>query len=427
VIDLGGKGIEMKQQVRVIKTQHDYDVALASLSALMDAEFASGSVKEQEMELLALVIESYERTKVAPVTPDAIEAILFRMDQQKLGKKDLVPYIGSLSKVSEVLSRKRPLSLSMIRKLHTGLQIPAEVLIGDSDDQNVDFGTDPQYNYSKFPLQEMVERNYFPAFSGGIKQAKDYAEDLIRKFMRGSLGDMTRPALLRAPLHQSGSRVMDEYALLIWRIAVLKKARSQKVGAKYKDGTITSEWLRDLVKLSRFDKGPRLAQEFLADSGIVLVVEDHFKKTYLDGAAMLDDRNPIVALSLRHDRLDNFWFALMHELVHVQKHLNGARLFIADNLDDKTRSSKEEQEADAGARDALIPKSEWENSAVKLDHSAESAIALADKLRIHSAIVAGRVRFETDNWRVLTGLLGAKGEVRKNFEDQLKGVQTLVG
>lgn len=422
----GEKGLEMKQQVRVIKTQRDYDATLARLSTLMGEEFAPGSGKEQELELLALVIESYERSKVAPIVPDAIEAILFRMDQQKFSKKDLVPYIGSLSKVSEVLSKKRPLSLSMIRKLHVGLGIPAEVLIGSTDDEEVDLGAEPQYNYCKFPLQEMLERNYFPDFKGGIKQAKEYAEDLMRKFLRGSFGDMTRPALLRAPLHQSGSRVMDEYALLVWRIAVLKKARSQKIGSQYKEGTITDEWLRDLAKLSRFDKGPQLAQEFLADSGIVMVVEEHFKKTYLDGAAMLDDKTPIVALSLRHDRLDNFWFALMHELVHVQKHLKDSHIFIADNLEDKTRSSSEEHEADDGARDALIPSAEWEKSVVKSDNTAESAIALADKLRIHPAIVAGRVRYETKNWSALRGLSGSKGEVKKNFEDQLLRPQALV-
>jgi HTH-type transcriptional regulator/antitoxin HigA len=121
----------MKQQIRVIKTQRDYDAAIGRLSALMDKELAFGSNAEAELELLALVIESYERSKIAPVSPDPIEAILFRMDQQQLGKKDLVPYIGSLSKVSEVISRKRPLSLAMIRKLHTGLNIPADVLIGN--------------------------------------------------------------------------------------------------------------------------------------------------------------------------------------------------------------------------------------------------------------------------------------------------------
>jgi antitoxin component HigA of HigAB toxin-antitoxin module len=91
----------MKQQVRVIKTQHDYDAAIARLSALMDDEIASDSIEEAELELLALVIESWERSKVAPVSPDPIDAILFCMDQQNLSKKDLVPYLGSLSSAEQ--------------------------------------------------------------------------------------------------------------------------------------------------------------------------------------------------------------------------------------------------------------------------------------------------------------------------------------
>ncbi len=412
----------MKQQVRVIKTQCDYDAAIVRLSALMDQELMSGSNKEAELELLALVIESYERSKVEPIKPEPIEAILFRMDQQNLSKKDLIPYLGSLSKVSEVLSRKRSLSLAMIRKLHSGLGIPAEVLIAGSDEEGLNLGSEPQYEYSKFPLQEMLERGYFAEFTGDLKQVKEYAEDLVRKFMRGMGGDSTSLALLRAPLHQNGSRLMDDYALLIWRIAVLSKARHQKTSNRYVEGTITADWLRDLAKLSRFEQGPKLAQEFLADSGIVLVIEEHFKKTYLDGAAMLDDDVPIVALTLRHDRLDNFWFALLHELVHVQKHLkkSTSHVFIADNLDDKTRSSQEEQEADDGAREALIPSAEWLNAAVKVIPTQENATALANKLRIHPAIVAGRVRYETNNWRILNNL---KGEVRKIFENQLGGLQ----
>ncbi len=412
----------MKQQVRVIKTQCDYDAAIARLSALMDQELMSGSNKEAELELLALVIESYERSKVEPIKPEPIEAILFRMDQLNLSKKDLIPYLGSLSKVSEVLSRKRSLSLAMIRKLHSGLGIPAEVLISGSDEEGLNLGSEPQCDYSKFPLQEMLERGYFAEFTGGLKQVKEYAEDLIRKFMRGMGGDSTSLVLLRAPLHQNGSRLMDDYALLIWRIAVLNKARHQKTPNRYVEGAITADWLRDLAKLSRFEQGPKLAQEFLADSGIVLVIEEHFKKTYLDGAAMLDDDVPIVALTLRHDRLDNFWFALLHELVHVQKHLkkNTSHVFIADNLDDKTRSNVEEREADDGAREALIPSAEWDNAAVKVMPTTENAIALANKLRIHPAIVAGRVCYETNNWRILNNL---KGEVRKVFENQLGGLQ----
>ena len=409
------------KQIRVIKTQCDYDDAVTRLSALMDEEIKVGSNKEGELELLALVIEAYERTKVDPVSPDPIEAILFRMEQMKLGKKDLVPYFGSLPKVSEVLARKRPLSLSMMRKVHKGLGIPAEILLANADAEDIDLTEDPQYDGCKFPWAELLSRGYFPSVTGGVRAAKENWEELLRAFMKDVLSVPRTQALLRARLHQTGSRMMDDYALLAWQIVVLKKARQQKHNLKsqYKTGSITAEWLRDLAKLSRFEHGPRLAIEYLADIGIVLVFEEHFKKTYLDGAAMLDDGVPVVALTLRHDRIDNFWFALIHELVHVQKHLKSDHLFIADNLDDKTRSSKDESEADADAGEALIPAAEWAASAVSTNPTSANAIALADKLRIHPAIVAGRVRHATDNWRLLKGMTG---EVRHLFDDQFGGV-----
>ena len=407
----------MKQQVKVIKTQRDYDAAIVRLSALMDEEMTPGSSKEAELELLALVIESYERSKVEPVQLDAIEAILFRMDQIGLKKVDLVPYMGSLPKVSEVLARKRPLNLSMIRKLHQGLGIPADVLLAQTEDA-VDLGEVLPYDTSKFPFKEMFARGYFKDFCGTLRDAKDKTEELIRGFMRGFNLQPIHQARLRAPMHQSGSRLMDDYALLTWHVAVLKKARELKVKSPCVKGSLTDERLRELARLSRFEQGPRLAQEFLADMGVALVFEDHFSKTYLDGAAMFDGDLPVVALTLRHDRLDNFWFALLHELVHVQRHLNPERLFIADNLEDKVhQQTTEEREADEGARDILIPQAKWLASSLTAEPTMEAAMALADKLRIHPIIVAGRVRHETGNWRLLSSI---KADVRRLFADQLQ-------
>ena len=81
------------------------------------------------IDLLATLVEVYEEKHFPMESPDPVEAILFRMEQQALKQRDLVPYIGSKSKVSEVLSRKRPLSLNMIRALSEGLGIPAEILV----------------------------------------------------------------------------------------------------------------------------------------------------------------------------------------------------------------------------------------------------------------------------------------------------------
>ncbi len=93
----------------------------------MDAE--PGSADEEALELWGLLIREYEKEHYPIELPDPIDAILFRMEQAGLKPKDLIPYIGSQSKVSEVLNRKRRLSLTMIRALQQGLGIPAEVLL----------------------------------------------------------------------------------------------------------------------------------------------------------------------------------------------------------------------------------------------------------------------------------------------------------
>lgn len=115
--------------MKLIKSDHEHEQALARLVALMDADPPEGSQEADELDVLALLIEQYEQVHFPMDPPDPIEAIEFRMDQMGLKNKDLVPYIGSAPKVSEVLNRKRPLSLTMIRKLSDGLGISADVLI----------------------------------------------------------------------------------------------------------------------------------------------------------------------------------------------------------------------------------------------------------------------------------------------------------
>jgi HTH-type transcriptional regulator/antitoxin HigA len=113
---------------KVLKTARDYKAALAYIERLMDQP----SPDEDELELWSLLVEKYEEERFPIATPDPIEAIRFRMDQAGLQPAGLQPYLQSKSKVSEVMNRKRPLSLSMIRALHRGLKIPAEVLVQES-------------------------------------------------------------------------------------------------------------------------------------------------------------------------------------------------------------------------------------------------------------------------------------------------------
>jgi|GEM_PF-815456 len=116
---------------RVLKNGEDHALAMARLIELASSDLSPETQEFDEFELLGLLIEHYE-SKIFPMDkPDPIDAIKFRMDQQGLTQADMKQYIGSSSKVSEVLNRKRPLSLSMIRRIHDGLGIPADILIQD--------------------------------------------------------------------------------------------------------------------------------------------------------------------------------------------------------------------------------------------------------------------------------------------------------
>ena len=115
-------------KAKVLKTDQDYKAATAYLERLLSAP----KPDEDELELWSLLVEKYEEERFPIDAPDPIEAIRFRMEQAGLQPADLNPYLQSKSKVSEVMNRKRPLSLSMIRALHRGLKIPAEVLVQET-------------------------------------------------------------------------------------------------------------------------------------------------------------------------------------------------------------------------------------------------------------------------------------------------------
>lgn len=117
-------------KAKVIKSRSDYEAALGRIEALMDAK--RKTPQGDELELLSLLVHEYEERVFPMDKPDPVTAIRFRMSQQGLEAKDLVPMLGSRSRVSEVLSGRRSLSLKMIRNLVRRLGIPAEILLGVS-------------------------------------------------------------------------------------------------------------------------------------------------------------------------------------------------------------------------------------------------------------------------------------------------------
>ena len=114
--------------IQPIKTEDDYKTALSRIDVLMDA--LPGTKRGDEIDILATLVEAWERKHFPIESPDPVDAILFRMQQMGINRKALERYLGGRSRVSEVLNRKRSLSMNQVRKLHDGLNIPLENLIG---------------------------------------------------------------------------------------------------------------------------------------------------------------------------------------------------------------------------------------------------------------------------------------------------------
>ncbi len=393
---------------KIIKNETEYEAALEQLDLLMDA--TAGSAKGESLELWATLIDLYER-EVHPIElPTAIEAIRFRMDQAGLKQQDLVPYLGSRSKVSEVLSGKRPLSLAVMRKLHDELGIPAEVLLQEPEAKL------PAHlegiDWHHFPLKAMLNRGWLTEVDRDLPVVKERAEEYLTRWA-APLGDYAlEPALLRQHVRSGGKS--DGYALSAWKIRVSLLAFEQNLPA-YQPGTITLDFIGDLVRLSYLDNGPLLAREFLHKHGIHFVVEGHLPHTHLDGAAIkMPGGAPLVALTLRHDRLDNFWFTLCHELAHIALH------FDSDDCDaffddlDQAEANSLEGEADKWAGEALIQSEAWKAADLCRQPTLERVRSFAAAMRINPVIPAGRVRRETGNYR-LFGKFVAGEKVRQFF------------
>jgi HTH-type transcriptional regulator/antitoxin HigA len=395
---------------KLIKNEEQYEEYLIIAESLIDLDPEPGSREGDELELLTLLIEKYEDEHYPIDFPDPIEAIKFRMEHQGITQKELASFIGTPSKVSEVLNRKRPLTLKMIRALNKHLDIPAEILLGqEGKSLPKDFA---DIRWEKFPITEMINKNYFKFFHGTISEAKAMAEELIRPLIENA-----KPLIVTAPLYRqhirSGSEI-DWYALLAWHAKVLSETKNISMNIQYSQKTINEKLLKELVSLSVYDEGPKLAQEFLHRNGIFLIIEPNLSHTHIDGSTLwIKPDNPVIALTIRYDRLDNFWFTLLHEIAHLKLHFDKSDyISFVDNLDFKSKEQIE-LEADTFAKQALIPKQCWNNDLLD-NYNSDVIVEFSKKVGVHYAIVAGRIRWENNNYKLLSNWVGYR-QVRNLF------------
>lgn len=385
---------------KLIRSEADYDKALSRLEELMDAR--AGSTEGDELDLLSTLIERYEEERFPIEAPTPLAAIRFRMEQEDLSARDLEPYIGSRARVSEVLSGERPLSIDMIRALHQHLGIPAESLIRAEPVAD----TGPVLEPSRPVLKLLYD---WKVMNRG---------ELYGSFLSRACGGAPAVAMLRKTRTERTNAKTDPAALQAWCASVLLRSNSCSVSARFDADKLDFPTVRQIASLSVRDDGPKAVRSALADLGIAFVVFPHLPGTHLDGAAMRrGDGNPVIALTLRHDRIDNFWFTLLHELAHVRKHLSDETLVIFDDLDLKSTETRE-QEADELAEVALVPDDLWEKTDLGEYASTAQILDLAARANVNPAIIAGRWQRQHRDFRKFSRLLG-HGTVQAMFAHEL--------
>lgn len=392
---------------KIIKTDEQYRTYLTEVERLAADDPVQGTSDGDRLELLAKLVEDYEKERFKFDRPDPVSAILFRMDEQGLRQKDLAPILGGKNRVSEILSRKRPLTLAMVRALSDSLRIPAELLIREPEP--------PQYGEEsvedEIPLPHLVKSGWF----GGGEATRLTTAAVVKRYLKPPHG----PLYLRRTITYGATPETNKTNLRLWVGKVRELAlESRRRRGPLRADTLNEEFLGYVAKLSWTEKGPKVAQEFLAEKGIALVVWPALPQTRLDGAAMLDQGGaPIIGITIRNDRLDSFWFTLLHELAHAWKHLPEKDIAITDeSVEDERDDDSKEAEANRLARDAFIPRSLWKRSEAFLRPSVETINTLADKLHISPAIVAGRLRREKTGYAAFGKLVGNR-QVRKLFPE----------
>ena len=393
-------------ELRIIKTGEQYRRYLAEVEKLAERDPDPDSQEGARLELLAKLVEDYEKAKFVFEKPDPVDAIMFLMEEEGLPQKDSADLLGGKNRASEVLARKRPLTLPMIRALYERLDIPAALLIREPGPAYVN---SDEFQINDVPTDLLVARRW-----------GDSAED-VKTWAQRLLAPAGSPAYLKHTLTVGGSKRTNRTNLWLWLAHVREIADSRTyLQGRFRKENLNEETIRYLVRLSWMERGPQLAKEFLEEKGIALVIEPHLPSTWLDGAAMLGRNGlPIIGLTLRDDRLDNFWFTLVHECIHVWKHLDstGFRAIADENIErPDTDTIAIEKEANELAAELLLPRGAWRRSDAYLNPSAAAIQQLAAKLQINPAIVAGRLRFERQDYSLFTKLVGLR-QARISFPE----------
>ena len=377
------------------------NISFEGVQKLAATVSSNGSVAPHLLDLCELTRQVFKEFQDFYGAPsEVIKAVL---QARGLESSYLAKILNSRSRASEVLSGKKLPSLKEIRTICSNLAIPADLLI---------FGDSKAVDFSRYPVADMVKSGFI---SEDVRKKDKAMEHAITEFFAraGLTPEKIQAACFRKTEKINGKA--NQNALYAWMAGL--KILSKNISVTKKYSMITAKEIKELCQLSAKQEGPRDAVEYLLSKGIKVVILHNFAKTYVDGAIFFDDVTPVIGLSLRYDRLDNFWFTLLHEVAHLfLGHVNDNTVIFDDMDLDVTDPENKEAQADEYAKNSLISIEKWKKF-VNGHVSIAQVCAAAQEWQVSPAIVAGRYRHETKNYKIFTQLVGCR-EVRRLFQPE---------
>jgi HTH-type transcriptional regulator / antitoxin HigA len=398
--------------IKPINNREEYEDALVYLSSLIDLNPEVNTPEDGKIRILSRLIEDFESSMLPEYIVDPIEAIKFRMNQMGLRDKDLIPFLGTRSRVSEVLSKKRPLTVSMIRSLEEGLGIPATILINSDKERKTK-------RWNNGTLSMMASRGYFGDENKVLTPKQIRELGLLNTFF--SPQSVVTSMLLRQTNYRDINSI-DKNLLSAWTgkvlIEALARINKNEIPV-FEKHHFTKSFLLKLFKLSANDSGVNEVLTALRQKGVVVVIEPHLPSTRLDGATLFTNDRVIIGLTLRYDRLDNFWFTLAHELSHVFLHSDSNFSAFYDQFSNSDDELVEvEEAADELAGEILIPSDAWRKSPLRYGSTPTLIKMFAESIGVHEAVVVGRIRHDSKDWTVHSDLIHEK-KIRHMFKDKI--------
>lgn len=373
---------------------------------------------EQQLRELERAIQKYEalrsseqRSFFAKSISEIGDVLIEARVSQGLTQRDLASRLEMREQQIQRYEQERYQSANLTRiaaiAQALSLAVTSECRLVEASEESAEFSFDPR----KLPVRQMKKRGWLE----GVElddRARHSDFELAAAFVVQATGGHQLTALHRQNL-KLGAKA-DPYALLAWKARVFQKARVVR-GQLGPPRNLDPIVIRKLVQLSISPDGVVEAIKLLRGIGVIVVFEEHLPSTYLDGAALLlDNAIPVVGMTLRHDRLDNFWFVLLHELGHIVRHRESGLQDGFFDDDSVPAVAQLEAEADEFARGALIPDEIWKASFVRFTKSRDQVVEFASRVGIGVSVVAGRIRNERDDFSIFNELIGI-GEVKRRL------------